>query len=203
MTDYKLMKENGAYVRKMLKKGRYDDASLTGWGRLDEPVAVMSLFKVFDIFSEIKIDIRESCEIPRWFINNTLTLKLVLGERGINAIQDGMFKDPGVLKILGCTAREAREGFDPDRNKGENKPCNIDSLKYSVEHTDPKEFEESFRKHRRQVWKHKSLRTYTYIMDATKMVVYGDYEGAGVITTTEEVLQKDGTKRLKKKAKRI
>ncbi len=36
MADYKLMKENGAYVRKMLKKRRYDDASLTGWGRLDE-----------------------------------------------------------------------------------------------------------------------------------------------------------------------
>lgn len=152
------------------------------------------------IFSlKIKVDIRESCDIPRWFINDTLALKLVLGERGINSIQDGMFKDPGVLKILGCTAREAREGFDPGRNKEENKPCNVDSLKYSVEHTDPKQFEEAFRKHRRQVWKHKSLRTGTYIMDATKMVVYGDYEGAGVMTTTEEVLQKDGTKKLKKK----
>ncbi|MCK4325315.1 transposase [bacterium] len=199
MADYKLMKENGAYVRKMLKKSKYDDASLTGWGRLDELVAVMGLFKVFDIFSEIKVDVRENCEIPRWFINNTLALKLVLGERGINSIQDGMFKDPGVLKILGCTARETREGFDPDRNKEENKPCNIDSLKYSIEHTDSKEFEEAFRKHRRQVWKHKSLRTYTYIMDATKMVVYGDYEGAGVMTTTEEVLQKDGTVKLRKK----
>lgn len=115
MTDYKLMKENGAYVRKMLKKGKYDDASLTCWGRLDEVVEVMVLFKVFDILSEIKVDVRESCDIPRWFINNTLALKLVLGERGINSIQDGMFKDLGVLKILGCTAREAREGFDPDR----------------------------------------------------------------------------------------
>jgi hypothetical protein len=27
---YRLMKENGAYVRNMLKKGKYDDASLTG-----------------------------------------------------------------------------------------------------------------------------------------------------------------------------
>jgi len=130
MADYKLMKENGAYVRKMLKKAKYDDASLTGWGRLDELVAVMASFKVFDIFSEIKVDIREDCAIPRWFINNTLALKLVLGERGINSIQDGMFKDSGVLKILGCTVREIREGFDPDRNKEENKPCNIDSLKY-------------------------------------------------------------------------
>ena len=45
--QYRLMKENGPYVRKMLKKGKYDDASLTGWGRLDELVAVMVLFKVF------------------------------------------------------------------------------------------------------------------------------------------------------------
>ncbi len=199
MTDYKLMKENGSYVRKMLKKGKYDDASLTGWGRLDEVIAVMASFKVFDIFSEIKVDVRESCEIPRWFMNNTLALKLVLGERGINSIQDGMFKDPGVLKILGCTAREIREGFDAERNKEDNKPCNVDSLRYSIEHTDPQEFAAAFRKHRREVWKHKSLRTSTYIMDATKMVVHGDYDGAGSMTTTEKILQKDGSTKLKKK----
>lgn len=199
MAEYKLMKENGSYVRKMLKKHKYDDASLTGWGRLDELVAVMNLFKVFEIFDQIKVDVREDCDIPRWFINNTLALKLVLGERGINSIQDGMFKDPGVLKLVGCTAREIREGFDEDRNKQENKPCNVDSLRYSVEHTGPKEFEESFRKHRRQVWRHKELRTDTWIMDATKMVVYGDYEGAGQMTTVEEILQKDGTTKLNKK----
>lgn len=198
MPEYKLMKENGAYVRKMLKKKRYDDASLTGWGRLDELVSVMTLFKVFEVFSEIKVNIKGDCAIPRWFISNTLALKLVLGEKGINSIQNGMFKDPGVLKILGSTAREAREGFDPDRNTQENKPCNVDSLRYSTEHTSPKEFEEAFSRHMRQVWKHKQLRTYVYIMDATKMAVYGDYEGAGVMTTTEEVLQKDGTTKLKK-----
>lgn len=197
--EYKLMKENGAYVRKMLKKHKYDDVSLTGWGRLDELVAVMNLFKVFEIFSEIKVDVRGECEIPRWFINNSLALKLVLGERGINAIQDGMFKDPGVLKLVGCTAREIREGFDEERNKQENKPCNVDSLRYSAEHTKPKEFEESFCKHRREVWRHKDLRTDIWIMDATKMVVYGDYEGAGQMTTVEEILQKDGTTKLKKK----
>ncbi|MBU1850991.1 MAG: transposase [Candidatus Omnitrophica bacterium] len=199
MEDYKLMKENGAHVRKMLKKKTYDDVSLTGWGRLDELMAVMFLFKVFDIFSEIKVNVREECAIPRWFINNTLALKLVLGEKGINSIQDGMFKDPGVLRILGCTAREARDGFDSERNKQQNKPCNVDSLRYSIEHTKCKEFEKAFHKHRRQLWKHKSLRTHTYIMDATKMVVDGDYEGAGVMTTTEKILQKNGTTTLKKK----
>ena len=199
MPEYELMKENGAYVRKMLKKGRYDDVSMTGWGRLDELIGVMALLKVFDILDEIKVDVREDCAIPRWFISNTLALKLVLGEKGINSIQDGMFKDPGVLKILGCTAVETKEGFDPERNKEENKPCNVDSLRYSAEHTKPEEFEEAFRKHRREVWKHKSLRTHTYIMDATKMVVDGEYEGAGEMTTVEEILQKDGTTKLKKK----
>lgn len=199
MAEYKLMKENGAYVREMLKKRKYDDASLTGWGRLDELVAVMVAFKTLDILSEIKVDLKdEDCPIPRWFINNTLALKLVLGEKGINSIQDGMFKDHGVLKLMGCTAREIREGFDPDRNKKENKPCNVDSIRYSVKHTDPKEFEEAFRKHRREVWKHKSLRTYTYIMDATKIIVDGDYEGVGTMTITEEILQKDGTIKIKK-----
>ena len=199
MAEYKLMKENAPYVREMLKKHKYDDASLTGWGRLDELVAVMNLFKVFEIFSEIKVDVREECDIPRWFINNTLALKLVLGEKGINSIQDGMFKDPGVLRLVGCTAREIMEGFDEERNKQENKPCNVDSLRYSVEQTVPEEFEEAFRKHRAELWGHKELRTSTWIMDATKMVIHGNYEGAGQMTTVEEILQKDGSTKLKKK----
>jgi len=195
---YRLMKENGAYVRKMLKQGKYDDASLTGWGRLDDLIAVMEYFNLFRIFDEIKVDVSEDCAIPRWFINNTLALKLVLGERGINAIQDGMFKDAGVLKLIGCTAMEMREGFDSDRNKGKNKPCNVDSLRHSVEHTKTSEFEEAFRRLRAEIWRKKYLRSNTYIIDATKMVVLGDYEGAGRGSSTKEVLLKDGTKKLAK-----
>ncbi len=193
MAEYKLMKENGAFVRKMLKKGVYDDASLTGWGRLDELVAVMVAFNVYGILDEIQVKVRDKCAIPRWFINNVLALKLVVGEKGLNALQEGMFHDPGVLRIAGCTAVEIREGFDPDRNRGENKPCNVDSLRYSIEHTDAREFEEAFRKQRRELWRKKSLRTYTYLMDATKMLVYGDYAGTGTMTTVKEVLRKDGS----------
>ncbi len=70
MSEYKLMKENGAYVRKMLKKRKYDDASLTGWGRLDELVTVMAAFKTFDILSKMKVNLKdEDCPIPRWFSN--------------------------------------------------------------------------------------------------------------------------------------
>ena len=193
-----LMKENKEYVRKMLKKHKYDDASLTGWGRLDDLIAVMRAFNVFKIFDDIKVDIKEECAIPRWFINNILALKLIIGDRGINSLQNGMFKDVGVLKMVGCTAREVREGFDSERNKASNKPCNVDSLRYSVNNTNPAEFAKSFRKHRRELWKHKKLRSYTYIMDATKLIVHGDYEGAGQIIRSEKVLQKNGTVKVNK-----
>ena len=198
MSEYMLMKENKEYVRKMLKKHKYDDASLTGWGRLDDLIAVMRAFNVFKIFDDIKVDIKEECAIPRWFINNILALKLIIGDRGINSLQNGMFKDVGVLKMVGCTAREVREGFDSERNKASNKPCNVDSLRYSVNNTNPAEFAKSFRKHRRELWKHKKLRSYTYIMDATKLIVHGDYEGAGQITRSEKVLQKNGTVKVNK-----
>jgi hypothetical protein len=159
---WQLMTEDRQRVRRLLKRGRYDDASLTGWGRLDDLVAMMLGIGIFDVLGEIKTEITKSCYIPRWFINNVLALKTLMGEESLNAIQDGMFKDEAILRIAGCTAREMREGFDPYRNKGKNKPCHVDSLRYSIEHTCCEEVEGAFRRVSKLIQHRKILRGKVY-----------------------------------------
>jgi nitrogen regulatory protein PII len=189
---WRLMTGDRQRVRRMLKRGKYDDASLTGWGRLDDLVAMMLGLGVFDVLGEIKTEITKSCYIPRWFINNVLALKTLMGEESLNAIQDGMFKDETILRIAGCTAREISDGFDRYRNKGKNKPCNVDSLRYSIEHTSCEAVESAFRRVSKLIQHGKILRGKVYILDATKVVVYGDYEGAGQKRTIEQVTLKNG-----------
>jgi len=191
-------REAPAYVRAMLKKGRYDDASLTGWGRLDELLELMISTGLSGILDEIRVRVDEEAPIPRWFVHSALALKLVVGERGIAAMQEGMLRDEGLLRILGCSRKEIEEGFDPARNKHSNKPCHVDSLRYSLEHTKAEEFEEALRKYRRKLWEIRGLKSSTYLLDATKIPLYGDYEGVGTLIRVEGVKQKSGKWRERK-----
>lgn len=188
---WRIMRENKERVRKLLKKRKYDDVSLTGWGRLDEVIVLMKELGILKELDKIQRDMKEGY-IPLWFINNSLALWKLLGEKSIRAMQEGMFKDAGVLRIIGCTAREIREGFDFSRNKGENKPCNVDALRYSVGNTPVDETLGAWEKISKRLRKEGISKGTTYIIDATKLLVYGDYEGAGVNIIIEEVITKAG-----------
>ena len=188
-----LMEENREKVRRLLRRGIYDDISLSGWGRLDDFVAMMVGLGIFDIFSQIRPRDR-SWIIPRWFIYNSLAIKEVLGEASLNGIQDGMFRDDHVLRLIGCTARQIREGFDRDRNKGDNKPCNIDSLSYGIGFTPRSEIVKAFGSSIKAIAKTGILKASngTFIMDSTKILLDGEYEGMGQLTKIKQVLTEQG-----------
>ena len=69
------------------------------------------------------------CPIPRLVIYNALFFKMLLGEPSYLSLQEGLFKDPGLLQLMGCTALVIRCGFDSARNKGANKPFHVDSIR--------------------------------------------------------------------------
>jgi hypothetical protein len=187
------MQESREKVRRLLRRGIYDDISLSGWGRLDDFVAMMVGLGIFDIFCQIR-PAERNWIIPRWFIYNSLAMKEVLGEASLNGIQDGMFRDDHVLRLVGCTARQIREGFDLDRNKGDNKPCNIDSLSYGIGFTPPSEIVKAFRSSIKATAKTGILRRTdgTFVMDSTKIVLDGDYAGMGQLTKLKQILTEDG-----------
>lgn len=188
---WKIIRENREKVRELLKKRKYDDVSLTGWGRLDEIIVLMKELGILKELEKIERDMEEGY-IPMWFINNSLALSKLLGEKSIRGMQEGMFRDAGVLRIIGCTAKEMREGFDSSRNKGENKPCNVDALRYSVSNTPVEEALGVWENIAKSLRKNGISKGTTYIIDATKLLVYGDYEGAGENVIIEKVITKTG-----------
>jgi hypothetical protein len=184
---------NQEKVREALQRGEYDDASLTGWGRLDDLMALAEGLGVLKALHMIHPELTREGSIPRWFIHQALFLRTVVGDESLSAMQEGLFRDTGVLRLLGCTARDIREGFDPQRNGGTHTPCHVDSLRYSLKQTPVAEFYQAFTRCRAHWIKAGFIkRRGTYILDATKIAVAGEYEGAGEMTVSEEVIDAQG-----------
>ncbi|MBI4332817.1 MAG: transposase [Chloroflexi bacterium] len=179
-------------VRQMLRKGIYDDVSLAGWGHLDEFMAMALGLGIHKILGKIKTEIKGACYIPRWVICNVLFFKMLLGKDSYLDLQEGLFKDPGVLQLMGCTARVIREGFDPSRNKGENKPFHIDTIRHLQENLIEEELAKAWPQTVQAIVAGLKGNKGVFILDATKQLVYGDYEGVAEQTIVEEKVRKDG-----------
>lgn len=176
----------------MLRKGVYDDVSLAGWGHLDELMAMVMGLGIYKILEKIKSEIKGECPIPRFVIYNALFFKQLLGESSYLSLQEGLFKDPGLLQLMGCTARVMREGFDSARNKGERKPFHVDSIRHFQKNIPEEELKKAWPQTVRPVVHALKGKKGVFILDATKQLVYGDYEGVGEQTYTEEVCRWDG-----------
>ena len=66
-------------------------------------------------------------------MHTALEFRSYVGDESIAGMQQGLFKDRGILRMLGVTAVELEMGFDSDRNGGENTPCHVDSLRNRVQ----------------------------------------------------------------------
>jgi len=180
----------------MLRKGIYDDVSLAGWGHLDELMAMSMGLGIYRILGSIEAEIREECSIPRLVICNALFFKNLLGEPSYLSLQEGLFKDPGLLQLMGCTARVIHEGFDSARNKGENKPFHVDSIRHFQKHIPEEELHKAWLQTVSPIalaLKGPKGKKGVFILDATKHLVWGDYEGAGEQNYVDEFRRRDGT----------
>jgi len=95
--------------------------------------------------------------------------------------------------------REIREGFDAPRNAGEHPPCHVDSLRHSLKQTAVAQFDEAFTRCRARWMKASFIkRRGTSTMNSTKILVDGDYEGAGQMTVIEETVDEQGKRHRRK-----
>ncbi len=176
----------------MLRQGKYDDVSLAGWGHLDDLMAMVMGLGIYKILGKIKAEIKGACYIPRWVIHNALFFKQLLGEASYLSLQEGLFKDPGMLQLMGCTARVIREGFDSSRNKGGNKPFHVDSIRHWQEDILEGELARAWPRTVSPIVLALKGKKGVFILDATKQLLYGDYEGIAEQTVVKEVVRKDG-----------
>ena len=73
--------------------------------------------------------------LPRWFIPRVLWWRTVAGDERLSAMQEELLLDVGMLRRLGCPAREIRGGFNPGCHRGAHPSWHVDSLRHSLKPT--------------------------------------------------------------------
>jgi hypothetical protein len=98
----------------------------------------------------------------------------------MNQLEEHLFRDTALLKIIGFTARQIQEGFC-QRGKGRRRgPMHRDTLADFLSKLSSKEVDFILREAVRVLVKHQLIRGRTYILDATDLPTTKHYKGCGM-----------------------
>jgi len=162
-----------------------------GWGFLDH----FFIF-LFSLGFFARIDFRpkrvKRVMIPTVLMILTYEMKQLTGISSMNQLEEHLFWDTALLKIIGFTARQIREGFC-QRGKGKRRgPMHRDTLADFLSRFCFKEMDFILREAVRVLVRHKLIRGRAYILDATDLPTTKCYKGCGMKKVLKKVRSKEG-----------
>jgi len=165
--------------RKLKARERPEAVVGAGWGLLDH----FFIF-LFSLGFFARIDFRpkrvKRVMIPTVLMILTYEVKQLMGISSMNQLEEHLFRDTALLKIIGFTARQIQEGFC-QRGKGKRRgPMHRDTLADFLSKFSFKEVDFILREAVRVLAKHKLIRGRSYILDATDLPTTKRYKGCGV-----------------------
>jgi hypothetical protein len=182
--------QKGVY-RKLKARERPEAVVGAGWGFLDH----FFIF-LFSLGFFARIDFRpqrvKRIMIPTVLMILTYEVKQLMGISSMNQLEEHLFRDTALLKIIGFTARQIQEGFC-QRGKGKRRgPMHRDTLADLLSKLSSREVD-FILKEAVRVWvKHKLIRGRTYILDATDLPTTKHYRGCGVKKVVKKAWDKEG-----------
>jgi hypothetical protein len=122
----------------------------------------------------------------------TYEMKQLTGISSMNQLEEHLFRDTALLKIIGFTARQIQEGFC-QRGKGKRRgPMHRDTLADFLSKFSFKEMDFILGEAVRVLVKHKLIRGRTFILDATDLPTTKHYKGCGVKKVVKKAWSKEG-----------
>jgi len=177
--------------RKLRARERPEAVVGAGWGFLDH----FFIF-LFSLGFFARIDFRpkrvKRVMIPTVLMILTYEVKQLMGISSMNQLEEHLFRDTALLKIIGFTARQIQEGFCC-RGKGKRRgPIHRDTLADLLSKFSSKEVDFILREAVRVLVKHRLIRGRTYILDATDLPTTKHYKGCGMKKVVKKVWSKEG-----------
>lgn len=162
-----------------------------GWGFLDH----FFIF-LFSLGFFARIDFRPKhirrAMVPTILMILTYEMKQLMGISSMNKLEDHLFRDTALLRIIGFTARQIKEGFC-ERGKGKRlPPMHRDTLADFLSRLSPKEVDFILEEAVRVLVKNKLVKGRTFILDATDLPTTRRYKGCGVKKVEKEKKDKHG-----------
>jgi len=177
--------------RKLKGRERPEAVVGAGWGFLDH----FFIF-LFSLGFFARIDFRpkrvKRVMIPTVLMILTYEMKQLMGISSMNQLEEHLFRDTALLKIIGFTARQIQEGFCR-RGKGKRRgPMHRDTLADFLSKFSSKEVDFILREAVRVLVKHKLIRGRAYILDATDLPTTKCYKGCGVKKVVQRKWSQEG-----------
>jgi len=177
--------------RKLKARERPEAVVAAGWGFLDD----FFIF-LFSLGFFARIDFRpkrvKRVMIPTMLMILTYEVKQLMGIARMNQLEEHLFRDTALLKIIGFTARQIQEGFC-HRGKGKRRgPMHRDTLADLLSKFSSQEVDFILKEAVRVLVKHRLIRGRTYILDATDLPTTKHYKGCGIKKVVKKGWSKDG-----------
>jgi hypothetical protein len=177
--------------RKLKARERPQAVVGAGWGFLDH----FFIF-LFSLGFFARVDFRpkrvKRVMVPTVLMILTYEVKQLMGISSMNQLEEHLFRDTALLKIIGFTARQIQEGFC-QRGQGKRRgPMHRDTLGDFLSRFSAREVDFILGEAVRVLVKHKLVRGRTYILDATNLPTTKRYRGCGVKKVVKKVRGKEG-----------
>jgi hypothetical protein len=175
--------------RKLKARERPEAVVGAGWGFLDH----FFIF-LFSLGFFARVDFRlarvKRVMVPTLLMILTYEVKQLMGISRMNQLEEHLFRDTALLKIIGFTARQIQEGFC-QRGEGKRRgPIHRDTLADFLSRFTAQEVDFILEEVVRVLVKHKLVRGKTYILDATALPTTERYKGCGVKKVVKKVWSK-------------
>lgn len=173
-------------VAKRLLAGEVAMVGGTGWSFVELFLAFLAEVGFFDILHiEGERFIRKMAEVSLLLL--TYQVKVLLGLAGMNCVGQTLFRDWALLKLIGYTTAQLREGFCQRGQVGKQKPLHKNVLADAVEKLTADEVsyilnESVKRLAAKGVWAESRGH---FALDATDLETTPRFRGAGVKTVSE------------------
>jgi len=162
-----------------------------GWGFLDH----FFIF-LFSLGFFARVDFRlqrvQRVMVPTLLMILTYEVKQLIGISSMNQLEEHLFRDVALLKIIGFTARQIQEGFC-QRGKGKRRgPMHRDTLADFLSRFTAQEVDFILKEAVGVLVKQRLVRGKTYILDATDLPTTRRYQGCGVKKVGKRVWSREG-----------
>jgi len=171
-------------VARMIREGKTDFVTGTGWALLDEFFIFMGEIGFFTVLGKVKGDGYDRIMVALVRLITTYSAKVLLGIGYLRQVTTLLFKDVGLLKRIGFSGVEIKEGICK-RGKGKSRPMHRKILGDLLCRLTEKEVFGIFNGVIKNLAKKGYVGDDTFIMDASPLETTKLYENRGVKEVAE------------------
>jgi hypothetical protein len=185
----------GAYLRNQetvaaaIARKEYTDMTPSGVGVADEFFALMDQVGILNRLAVEGNYQRQM--IPMSLMMTTYSARIIMGLSSQNQLTTHLFRDAGLLRLIGFTAKQIDEGFCK-RGKGQTHPIHKDTVADALERLTEVESQGIFKGSVEDLVKAKLVDDTIFSMDGMEISVTERYPGAGKLTIIKAAKDKWG-----------